>query len=953
MTEITPALVEDHGLKPEEYDSIITHLGRAPNLVELGIFSVMWSEHCSYKSSRRHLKKLPTSAPWVICGPGENAGVIDIGAAEDEEAFAAIFKMESHNHPSFIEPYQGAATGVGGIMRDVFTMGARPVANMNALRFGAFDDPHTPHLLSGVVAGIGGYGNCMGVPTVGGETNFHRGYNNNILVNAMTVGIAHKDKIFYSAARGIGNPVVYVGSKTGRDGIHGATMASAEFDDASSEKRPTVQVGDPFTEKLLLEACLELMTSDAIIAIQDMGAAGLTSSSVEMASKGAANGTGGFDLNLDHVPQREEGMSAYEMMLSESQERMLMVLKPEREQEARAIFEKWGIEFAVIGETTDSGHLRIHHKGERVADLPVGPLTDAAPNYDRPMVMAEKPSPLTTLVRGYHEISLSLTLNEGSPHDSETIVTTLIDDHIRPLSSLVHVAWSKTEPSPSERLAGLMLYASFEGAEEPDISALESAAANLVSAEVVKDWSLDRHHAEINLFEVPGQDTLLTALAKLMGTPDLCSRHWIWEQYDHSVMADGVIAPGGDAALVRVHDTKRGLAISTDVTPRYVQADPREGAKQAVAETWRNICAVGAAPLAITNCLNFGNPERPEIMGQFVEAIEGIAEACEALNYPVISGNVSLYNETNGQAIPPTPAIGGVGVMEDVSKATPVGGAVAGEELIVIGITQGWLGQSLYLRELFNIEEGPPPPVDLEAERKHGEFIRKLIDEGLITACHDVADGGLLVAACEMALAAGEGLDLQTPVNQNVAAYWFGEDQARYLVAAAPAATDTVLLKAAMAGVQATRVGRFAGRDIAVTTKSVTKPANNNPLATAVVTATQLPERDVLSLQLLHDLWHAPISELMSETDNATKEPNPMPMAAEDIRNMIVEALPDAEVEIEDLAGDGDHYRARIVSSAFEGKSRVQQHQLVYRALKGKMGGELHALALETSPPDA
>ena len=554
--KITPDLVAEHGLSPDEYRLLAAVLGREPSLTELGIFSVMWSEHCSYKSSRVWLKKLPTKGPQVIQGPGENAGVVDLGDGQ-----AAVFKMESHNHPSYIEPYQGAATGVGGIMRDVFTMGARPVANMNALRFGAPDHAKTRHLVAGVVSGIGDYGNCMGVPTVGGETNFDARYNDNILVNAMTVGLVDAKRIFKSAAKGVGLPVVYVGSKTGRDGIHGATMASAEFDEASAEKRPTVQVGDPFTEKLLLEACLELMQEDAIVAIQDMGAAGLTSSSVEMADKGGV----GIELDLDQVPTRETGMTAYEMMLSESQERMLMVLKPGAEPIAERVFRKWELDFAVIGRTTDTGKLVVRHGGAVQADIPLSALAHAAPVYERPWTPRPKPAP--------------------------------------------------------------------------------------VAAE-----------------DVPAPNSLLGALESLMGSPHLSSRRWIWEQYDHMVMADTVQRPGGDAAVVRVHGTEKGLAISCDVTPRYCAADPREGAKQAVAECWRNLTAVGADPLAITDCMNFGNPERPEIMGEFVEAVKGMADACTALSFPVVSGNVSLYNETNGVAIPPTPAIGGIGLIPDIAK---------------------------------------------------------------------------------------------------------------------------------------------------------------------------------------------------------------------------------------------------------------------------------------------
>jgi phosphoribosylformylglycinamidine synthase subunit PurL len=675
MTAITPQIVADHGLTPEEYELILKSLGRAPNFTELGIFSVMWSEHCSYKSSRVHLKKLPTKAPWVICGPGENAGVIDIGDGD-----AVIFKMESHNHPSYIEPYQGAATGVGGILRDVFTMGARPIANMNALRFGDPKHPKMKHLISGVVSGIGGYGNCVGVPTVGGEVTFHPAYNGNILVNAMTVGHARTDKIFYSAAAGLGNPVVYVGSKTGRDGIHGATMSSTEFTAETESKRPTVQVGDPFTEKLLIEACLELMASDAIVAIQDMGAAGLTSSSVEMASKGGV----GIELDLDHVPQRETGMSAYEMMLSESQERMLMILKPGREAFAEAIFHKWGLDFAIIGKITDTEHLVLTHKGETVCDIPLAPIGDNAPLYERPFVRAAKP-------------------------------------------------------------------------------------------------------AALNLASVPDAPDIAATLRHLIGTPDLCSRRWIWEQYDHMVMADTIQRPGGDAAVVRVHGTKKALAISTDCTPRYCYADPEEGGKQAVAECWRNITAVGALPLAITDCMNFASPLRPEIMGQFVGCIDGMAQACTALDFPVVSGNVSLYNESKsspdakGQGVLPTPAIGGVGLLKNADLMATLAFKAAGEDIYLIGDTAGHLGQSLYLREVHGREEGAPPPVDLQQERRNGDFARKLIEQGAVTAVHDVSDGGLLVALAEMAMAGNIGCQLVAAAGR-ADAYWFGEDQARYIV---------------------------------------------------------------------------------------------------------------------------------------------------------------------------
>ncbi|EPR18708.1 phosphoribosylglycinamide synthetase [Sphingobium indicum IP26] len=677
-SQITPQVVAEHGLSPEEYDRVLNALGREPNLTELGIFSVMWSEHCSYKSSRIHLKKLPTEGPQVICGPGENAGVVDIGNGQ-----AAIFKMESHNHPSYIEPYQGAATGVGGILRDVFTMGARPVANMNALRFGRPDHPKMKHLISGVVRGIGGYGNCVGVPTVGGEVNFHPAYDGNILVNAMTVGVAETDKIFYSAASGVGNPIVYVGSKTGRDGIHGATMASADFGEDSEEKRPTVQVGDPFTEKLLIEACLELMASDAIVAIQDMGAAGLTSSSVEMASKGGV----GIQLDMDKVPQRETGMTAYEMMLSESQERMLMVLQPGKEDFAEAIFRKWELDFAVIGHVTDTGRMVLVHHGETVCDIPLAPLADDAPLYDRPAMAKEE-----------------------------------------------YKAWSGVQPLG-------------EIAESADIGA---------------------------------------DLIRLMGSPDIASRRWIWEQYDHMVGADTVQRPGGDAAVVRVHGSQKGIAISTDCTPRYCYADPYEGGKQAIAECYRNISAVGATPLAVTNCLNFANPQRPEIMAQFTGCLEGMGDACRALDFPIVSGNVSLYNESKatggGSAILPTPAIGGIGLLKDVDGMATVAFKNEGDAIWLIGGEGTHLGQSIWLREIAGREAGDAPRVDLAAERANAETVRALIAAGKVNAVHDISDGGLLVAVAEMALAGKIGAELDIALTTAGA---FGEDQGRYIVAAA------------------------------------------------------------------------------------------------------------------------------------------------------------------------
>ena len=705
MTEITPAIVAEHGLSPDEYQRINTLLGRAPNMVELGVFSVMWSEHCSYKSTRVHLKTLPTKAAWVIQGPGENAGVIDIGDGD-----ACIFKMESHNHPSFIEPYQGAATGVGGIMRDVFTMGARPIAMMNALRFGEPSHPKTRHLVSGVVSGIGGYGNCMGVPTVGGEVNFHKSFNGNNLVNAMCVGLARTDKIFLSAAKGAGNPVVYFGSKTGRDGIHGATMASAQFDDASEEKRPTVQVGDPFAEKLLLEATLELMATDAIVAIQDMGAAGLTSSSAEMADKGGS----GIELDLDRVPQRETHMTAYEMLLSESQERMLAVLKPGREAEVEKIFKKWELDFAVIGVTTDTHRFIARHQGKIVADIPVTALSDEAPIYSRPF---EKRAVAT-----------------GTP------------------------AYYKSRP-------------------------------------------------------------VLASLEKIMGAPDMASRRWIWEQYDNSVMNDTLQHPGGDAAVVRVHGSKKALAITTDVTPRYVKADPVTGGAQAVAEAWRNLTAVGATPLAVTDNLNFGNPQKLEIMGEIVGAIEGIGQACRALDFPVIGGNCSLYNETNGESILPTPAIGGVGLLKDYTRMATIAFKREEDVVILIGETRGHLGQSIYLREIEGCEEGACPPLDLAAEKKHGDFVRGLIETGRLDTVHDLSDGGLLVAIAEMALKGGMGASVGQEGIADAVGFWFGEDQGRYLLAAPFAEAEKIVAEARAHYVPVAELGRSGGDAIKLNDK--------------------------------------------------------------------------------------------------------------------------------------
>ncbi|MGB7040481.1 MAG: phosphoribosylformylglycinamidine synthase subunit PurL [Xanthobacteraceae bacterium] len=699
---ITPELIAQHGLKPDEYERILKLIGRVPSFTELGIFSAMWNEHCSYKSSRIHLRTLPTKAPWVIQGPGENAGVIDIG-----DGLAVVFKMESHNHPSYIEPYQGAATGVGGILRDVFTMGARPIACLNALSFGDPKNPKTRSLVSGVVAGIGGYGNSFGVPTVGGEVRFHRRYDGNILVNAMAVGIAEKDKIFYSAASGVGMPIVYLGSKTGRDGIHGATMASAEFGADAEEKRPTVQVGDPFSEKLLLEACLEIMAKGCVIAIQDMGAAGLTCSAVEMGAKGDL----GVTLDLDTVPCRETGMSAYEMMLSESQERMLMVLKPEKEKEAETIFRKWGLDFAIVGETTPTKRFVVRHADAVMADLPIKELGDEAPLYDR-------------------------------PHN--------------------------------------------DGAKLP-----------VIDAASVK----------------PPMSTA-DALEKMIGSPDLCSKRWVWEQYDHVILGNTVQRPGGDAAVVRINDGPKALALTSDVTPRYCEADPFEGGKQAVAEAFRNISTVGGKPLAVTDNLNFGNPERPEIMAQLVGCIRGIGEACRALSFPVVSGNVSLYNETNGRAILPTPTIGGVGVLDEFTKSMTLAFAAEGEAIMLIGQTRGWLGQSIYLSDVCGREEGAPPPVDLAAELRHAEFVRGLIRDCLVSAVHDVSDGGLLVALAEMAMASNVGAVLEAPATMPAHAFWFGEDQARYAVTARN--SEPIARRAKEAGVPFMRLGATGGRVLAV-----------------------------------------------------------------------------------------------------------------------------------------
>jgi phosphoribosylformylglycinamidine synthase len=686
---ITTDLIEAHGLKPDEYNLILEIIGREPTFTELGIFSAMWNEHCSYKSSKKWLRTLPTEGPQVICGPGENAGIVDIGDGD-----AVVFKMESHNHPSYIEPYQGAATGVGGILRDVFTMGARPVAAMNSLSFGEPDHHKTTQLVNGVVEGVGGYGNCFGVPTVGGEVRFHPAYNGNCLVNAFAAGLAKTDSIFYSAASGIGMPVVYLGAKTGRDGVGGATMASAEFDDTIEEKRPTVQVGDPFTEKRLMEATLELMQTGAVISIQDMGAAGLTCSAVEMGDKGKL----GVKLNLEDVPQREANMTAYEMMLSESQERMLMVLNPELEAEARAVFTKWDLDFAIVGETISEDRFLILHNGEVKADLPLSPLSGRAPEYDRPWV----------------------------------------------------------ETPAAEALADV-----------PQIDAIDG-------------------------------------LKGLITSPNYAGKQWVYEQYDTTVMGDTAQRPGMGSGVIRVHGTDKKLAFTSDVTPRYVKANPKEGGKQAVAEAFRNLSAVGAKPLATTDNLNFGNPEKPEIMGQFVGAIKGIGEAVAALDMPIVSGNVSLYNETDGSGILPTPTIGAVGLIA-AGEEPILGEARDGHVALLIGGTEGHLGQSALLAEVFNREEGDAPHVDLEAERKNGEFIRNNRD--WIKACTDLADGGLALAAFEMAEAAGVGVQIDMDDTPTL----FGEDQARYLVACNFDQAEALMINAAKAGVTITSVGKFTG----------------------------------------------------------------------------------------------------------------------------------------------
>ena len=669
--KITKEQIQSHGLKLDEYKKIKNFLGREANLLELGIFSAMWNEHCSYKSSKIHLKKLPTKNKIVIQGPGENAGVIDIG---DDDAI--IFKIESHNHPSFIEPYQGAATGVGGILRDVFTMGARPIALMNSIHFGSPDNKKTQNLLNGVVSGIGGYGNSVGIPTVGGETKFNSTYNENILVNAMAIGHAKKNKIFYSKAKGINKPVVYVGSKTGRDGIHGATMASAEFDENSEEKKPTVQVGDPFTEKLLLEACLELMKKDSIISIQDMGAAGLTSSSIEMASKGKL----GIELDLDKVPCREKNMTPYEMMLSESQERMLIILDDKKENEAKKIFDKWDLDFVVIGKTTNTNKLVLNFNNKKVADIPITALAEEAPQYNR--------------------------------------------------------KWKKFKVKKSD----------FKIKELKKIKTDE-------------------------------------ALFKILSSPDHSNKSWITDQYDQVVMCDTIQKSGGDAAVVRVHKKEKAISISVDSSANYCVADPRTGGKQIVCENWRNLISVGSKPLAITNCLNFGNPEKPEVMGEFVECIQGMKEACEFLDYPVVSGNVSFYNETNSKSIFPTPVIGGIGIFDNLNRIIDMKTKKTGNIIIVVGKTFGHLTRSSFLKEIYSINDGSPPEINLTNEKNNGLSVLNLIKNNLVLSCHDVSSGGILVALAEMSIASMLGLKITKPKKfSDFNEYFFAEDQGRYLL---------------------------------------------------------------------------------------------------------------------------------------------------------------------------
>ena len=721
--QVNEKLAVEHGLKVEEYKLICELLKRTPNLTELGIFSAMWNEHCSYKSSRLHLKKLPTKGKKVIQGPGENAGVIDI-----EDGDAIVFKIESHNHPSFIEPYQGAATGVGGIMRDVFTMGARPIANLNSIHFGSTQHKKTKNLLRGVVHGIGGYGNCMGVPTIGGQTCFDRSYNGNILVNAMTLGLVKKNKIFYSKAAGLDKPVIYVGSKTGRDGIHGASMASASFDDKIEEKKPTVQVGDPFTEKLLLEACLELMAGDSIIAIQDMGAAGLTSSSIEMASKGKL----GIEINLDKVPCRETKMTPYEIMLSESQERMLIVLENGKENLAKKIFDKWGLDFAVIGKTTNTKNIELFFNSEQVAKIPINILVENSPMYDR--------------------------------------------------------KWKKTKLPKKNKI------------QKKDLKNLK----------------------------------ILDVLKKMISNPNVCSKKWIWEQYDHTVMGDTIQKPGGNSGVVRVHGTNKAVAAAVDSSAVYCWAHPLTGGKQIVCESWRNLISVGAKPVAITNCLNFGSPEKEENMGEFVECVEGIGEASKYLSFPVVSGNVSFYNQTKEIGIKPTPVIGGVGLIKDYTKMITMNFKSEGNLVLVIGKTEGHLDQSLFARTILDEKNGPPPEINLFNEKNNGETILKLIEDNYIKSAHDVSLGGILMGVSKMCIEGNIGIEIKKPNSLlNEFEYFFSEDQGRYIIEISKSDIKKVTSILEKNAVHYDEIGTLVGKSVSFNEKTIVpvdelKSYNNN-----------------------------------------------------------------------------------------------------------------------------
>jgi len=708
--EVNEQIAIDHGLKKDEYDKICKLLKRTPNLTELGIFSAMWNEHCSYKSSRLHLKKLPTKGKKVIQGPGENAGVIDI-----EDGDAIVFKIESHNHPSFIEPYQGAATGVGGIMRDVFTMGARPIANLNSIHFGSSQNKKTKNLLRGVVHGIGGYGNCMGVPTIAGQTSFDSSYNGNILVNAMTLGLVKKNKLFYSKAAGLNKPVIYVGSKTGRDGIHGASMASASFDDKIEEKKPTVQVGDPFTEKLLLEACLELMAGDSIIAIQDMGAAGLTSSSIEMASKGNL----GIEINLNKVPCRETKMTPYEIMLSESQERMLIVLENGKEDHAKKIFDKWNLDFAVIGKTTNTKNIELFSDKKSVAKIPVNLLVENSPMYDR--------------------------------------------------------KWRKSKLPKKNKI----------------------------------------NKTELNNFKIKD------VLKKILSNPNICSKDWIWEQYDHTVMGDTIQKPGGDSGVVRVHGSEKAIAATVDSSAIYCWAHPTTGGKQVVCETWRNLISVGARPIAITNCLNFGSPENQENMGEFVECVQGIGEACKYLNYPVVSGNVSFYNQTKDIGIKPTPTIGGVGLIKNYKKMVTMSLKDSGNQLLLIGKTEGHIDQSLFARVILDEKKGPPPEVNLFNEKNNGETLLNLIEKNYIKSAHDVSLGGIMTAVSKMCIKGNKGIKLKKPKYLiSEIEYFFGEDQGRYIIEINPKDYKDVINILNKNSVHYDEIGTIIEKDIIINQKT-------------------------------------------------------------------------------------------------------------------------------------